>query len=177
MGTMEGQLAEEYADIPALSRAASHVVVARVTGAVPKPWANLPFTEITLLVEEVVKWEGEASGTVRVVETGGALPLGPVKGTPRPGVIGATEVGFMGVPVMRSGERYLLFLGAYDGPIAEGSLRVLGVVQGKLKLDGNGVVRFNGDPTDLQSPVFAAAAAADGRPVADVIGEVKTSLE
>lgn len=73
---------------------------------------------------------------------------------------------------MRPGERYLLFLVPYNGPIASGAYAVLGVVQGKFRIGTDARVSFEGSVQRL--PEFATHRELEGRPLAEVLALLRT---
>jgi hypothetical protein len=168
---IRGSLTQTYETLDAVSRAARVIVVGEAVLSTPRPSGNLPFTEVTITVHDVIK--GTVSPTVRVIETGGLLAPRP-RGTPAPSAAPPQEFGYEGVSVMKPGGRFLLMLEPYEGPLTTpGAYVVIGVFQGKFPIDASDTIRFGGSRDDLDDPGFGAQRAADGRSLADVIADVK----
>lgn len=175
IGIFEGELEHSYETVEALTKGAPVIVVGEVTGSIAKPYENLPFTEATLKVTQVVKGSVNVGSTINVLETGG-MWVGKAKGDsaakaqPR-------EVTFEGIPIMRVGEKYILFLEPYTGPITSNAFVTLGVYQGKMKVGANGAVQFTGRKDQLDESMFAAHQAVNGQAVAAVIADIQRNLK
>lgn len=168
---IRGSLAQTYETLDAVSRTARVIVVGEAVQTTPRPFGNLPFTEVTLMVQDVIK--GTVSPTVRVIETGGLLAPRP-RGTPLPSAAPLQDFAYEGISVMKPGGRFLLMLELYEGPVtAPGAYVVVGVFQGKFPIDDGNTIRFGGNRADLDNPGFGAQRAADGRSLAEVIADVR----
>ncbi len=172
---MHGELAEDFQTLGELVSAAPVIVLARVLESRDAPYGNLPFTVLTIEVEQAFKGAVAAGGRLTVVETGGLLrgssKIDPGQYAP------PAEMAFAGVPVMKVGERWLLFLGSYDpGPVATNAYSVKGVFQGKLKVGGDGRMVFTGPADRIQEPVFAVPAYVNGRALPEVIADITSAL-
>lgn len=125
---------------------------------------ELPQTMLTLEIEESLRGHAQVGERIFVAEVGGVHqpriyePVEPTADNPfgKPPVDGGeegvdytrggpVESGFRGVPVMKTGERYLLFLYEYEGPDPEGTYTVVqGAFQGKMRVADNGMLEFTG---------------------------------
>jgi len=174
---MMGQLAANFETLAQLAAAAAHIVVVRVDVSESRPYKDVPFTVATVSVLRSLKGEAVTGGQLTVVEMGGQFAgrskVDPgQRGTP-------VEVGFEGVPVMRPQQQYLLFLGgpAHVGPVLEGAYSVLGLVQGKMRVDSAGVLRFSGNPSSLDDAEFQVPQALSGRTLQAVEAEIRLALK
>lgn len=171
-GDVAGQLAESYSSIAALSRAADLIVIGEIDGNSSKTYGNLPFTDV--LVRPTRTLKGVAPAPLTVLETGGLLEAHPklpgaVPGSPIP-------ASFEGVPVMAPGERYVLFLRGYQGPITADAWVILGVVQGKFAIGRDDVIRFAGSQSLLASALLAAPREANLLPLSEVVRRISAAL-
>jgi hypothetical protein len=173
MPSIEAELAVNYKSVDSLARNSTLIVEGTVTTAVPRPFEQLAFTQVTVVVDRSIK--GTAAGPISVLETGGLLPPGTAKGNVRRATV-PTDVAFNGVRVMQPGERYLLFLEPYRGPIASDSYVVLGVFQGKFPIDATGQIQVRTTTGTLPLPEFEVLSAVNGRSLVDVVAEVQASL-
>lgn len=171
--SIRGELSADYPDLAALVRGATVILVGTVLSSTPRPYENVPFTVSSLTAEQVVKGRVPVGTSIDVLQTGGLMAPRPAKGSAVQAVT-VQDYSFGGVPVMKAGERYLLFLsGPASGPVAADVYLVLGEFQGKHLIDGTGRIRFNGAAGDLSDLEFAAARSVNGRPSADVLAEVR----
>ncbi len=139
-------------------------------------YEGVAFTISTVRVHETLK--GDPAKTISVFETGGPTPPHAPMGALAPGASPETrEVRFEGIPTMRSGEQYLLFLtGPRSGVIASNVYTAINEVQGKLFIDENDIIRFKGDPTTLTESFFGVQLATNGQPVSGVVKQIRTLL-
>lgn len=175
MAPMSGQLAEDFQSIRELALASPVIVAGNVLGIEYAPYQNIPFTIVTLRVEHSIKGDVAEGDQVRIVETGGVFAGRSKEET---GEFGQpVEAAFEGVPVMKTGERWLLFLGAYDpGPVATGAYSVKGVFQGKLRIAEDGRIMFTGDPARVDEPLFTVPRQASGRALPAVLADIQAAL-
>jgi len=113
---------------------------------------------------------------VTVVELGG-IHAGRSKEVP--GAVGEPrEVSVAGVPVMKEGEQWLLFLvGPNSSGVVSDAYWVCSAFQGKLRLGRDGHLQFTGAPGSLTGDEqFAVPAALAGKRVDEAILEVEGSL-
>ncbi|MBI2772940.1 MAG: hypothetical protein HYX56_00395 [Chloroflexi bacterium] len=136
----------------------------------------MPFTISKVSAEQVLKGSVPAGALLDVFETGGVMAPRPARGN----AVQATrplEYSFEGVPVVKPGERYLLFLtGPTSGAAASGVYTLVGEFQGKHLIDASGTIRFTGNAQELGGVEFATARATNGRPATDIIQEVQGSI-
>jgi len=172
---MYGELAESFHTISEVASAAAVIVVGRVVESRDAPYQRIPFTVLTVEVERGLKGPVSAGERVQVVETGGVF-AGRSKA--EPGQSGPpVEAAFEGVPVMKVGERWLLFLGVYDpGPVATGAYSVKGVFQGKFKVGADGRIVFTGPVDRIEEPIFTLQALLNQRSLSEVIPEIEKSV-
>lgn len=173
--SLSGELAESFSTLPEISRAADVIAVVRVDSSTSESFLQLPFTISSTTVDEPLKGAFAKGETITIVETGG-MHAGRSKDAP--GEFGEPrEVGFEGVPVMKQGEAYLVFLQgpAHIGPVPEGAYGILGVVQGKTRVGEDGRLQFTGAPDSLEDQdMFAVPASLAGRPLDDVLAEIRS---
>ncbi|MBA4181719.1 MAG: hypothetical protein C0506_14110 [Anaerolinea sp.] len=174
--SITGELAVSYSTLRELTEAAAEIAVVRVELTENRPYKDVPFTVATVSVLRSLKGSSMPGSTLTVVEMGGVFAgrskLEPgARGTP-------VEVGVEGVPVMKAQEEYLLFLGGptHVGPVLEGARPVLGVFQGKMRIDTAGVLRFPGASESLAGIEFAVPRALIGRPLQAVEAEIRADL-
>lgn len=143
------------------------IIVGRATGSETKLVSNGPLelntTLTTLQVEQTLKGAVPAGGSVVVIEAGGTYrprvydPIEPSSDNPfgKPPVDGGVEgvdytrgdeveARVLGVPVIKAGERVLVFLKAYEGPLSGDAYVVQGVFQGKMTVTDDGFLDFPG---------------------------------
>ncbi len=173
VGAFQGELAHSYSSIAELARNATIVAIVEITSTTTLPFEQLVFTLDSVRVVDSLRGSAPNGSTLTVLETGGLLPAASAKGVPQSAR--AVEVSFDGVPVAHRGERYLVFLEPYRGPVAPtGSFVILGVYQGKLLLDSTGQrVQPTTTTGQLTGPEFAVYRAASGRSIQDVIAEAR----
>ncbi|MBI5948451.1 MAG: hypothetical protein HY875_09955 [Chloroflexi bacterium] len=175
--SMSAELAFSYGTVGEISRAASGILVGRVMAVEYQSYSGLPFTVTSVLVMKSLKGTLQAGELATVVETGG-IHAGRSKLVP--GAFGEPrEVGVEGVPVMKEGEHWLLFLigPSHVGPVSEGAYSVSGVFQGKLRLGKDGHLQFTGTPGSLMGDeLFAVPAALAGKRVDEAILQIQDSV-
>lgn len=164
-------LTHRYGSLEALTSASGVIVVGEIVDTVPRQYGRLPFSEATVRVTDVVAGQHQVGELLRVVETGGVFWGRAKDGTPASA--GAQEVDFEGVPVMRPGERYLLFLLSYDGPVAAHSYVVTGEYQGKFRIGTHGAIEFSGDLGHLAESRFALTRTLVGREATRVVASLR----
>lgn len=171
--SIRGELSVLYPNLAAITREASVILVGTVLASTPRPYENVPFTVSTVTTEEVIKGTVPVGTAINVLQTGGVIAPRPAKGNATQAVT-PQEFSLGGVPVMRPGERYLLFLsGPKTGPVASDVHVILGEFQGRHLIGTTGQIRFNGATGDLSDIEFAVARAVNGRLAADVLTEVR----
>lgn len=162
---------KNWATLGQLTGEAPLIVVGRVVGIEQRVYGPLPFTLASVAVERTLK--GQAPRALSVLQTGGSMP--PPKGIDASKYI-PEQLGFEGVRVAEFGERYLLFLRPYVGPVADSAFVVVGEFQGKLLIEGSGRFGFPGDSSLLGERRFATHEAAYGRTESDVLNEIVSYL-
>jgi hypothetical protein len=137
----------------------------------PTPYENVPFTTSTFKVRQVIKGDVKATDALSVLETGGQWK-GKPKGTTK-ATLTSQELALEGIPVMKTGEKYLLFLMPYTGPVASNAYIAVGEFQGKFKISPKGTIEFSGNKHDAASPMFVVHQAIAGRTDAEVAADVR----
>ena len=131
------------------------IIVGEVVGTAPY---NRTSVRHTIEVEESLKGEMKPGDTLRVTERPGAYAhraegvdyaLGPL----------TEPQGVLGIPPMRTGERYLLFLKSIDGATRDNMRAyVVGSFQGKMRINHGRALEFPGPmerlPREVQSPAI-----------------------
>lgn len=161
---LEGSLLRSYSSVKELTKAAEVIVVGEVTATTPRPRVNLPFSLATIEVSQVLK--GSVVERVRVLQTGGVFPLSKRSSPVAEGVFGQR--------VARVGERYILFLYRYIGPVAADAYMPLGEFQGRFLVNG-GTIGFGGAAEHLTRPQFGVLRSVQGRTEADVVSEIRSA--
>jgi hypothetical protein len=152
------------------------IVTVRIESIEFVAFDEVPFTVSTAVVEVSSKGSLALGERITVVETGGVFAG---RSKIEPGARGEpVEAGWEGVPVMKPGERYLLFLHgpAHVGPVPSSAYSVKGVVQGKIRIGKDGRLQFTGRAESLDEPIFAVPRALVGRPYSDVRAEVEAII-
>lgn len=167
-GGVEGLLVHNYTSLPELANAADAIVIGTATASRGFDYGGFPFTAVTVSVSQTLK--GAPPAQLTVLQTGGAS--GPAKDAPSGR---AGPVSFSGVPVIATGETYLLFVYRYTGPLASDAYWTLGEFQGKFRVDG-GRIGFAGQASSLNQRTFAVQKATVGRPIDEVVAEVRGYL-
>ncbi len=174
--SLEFQLARDFSSIAAISRNSANVVVGSVVRREDEPYQNVPFSIATIQIEQVIHGGLETGAQISVVETGGVFAG---RSKTEPGATGRpVEAGLEGIPVMKPGERWLLFLDAPAriGPVQSGAYGIVGAFQGKLLIGSDDRIAFTGNHDALSHQLFAIAAEARGHTPQWVIGEVRQAL-
>lgn len=173
LSSMSGQLADDFQTVGELSKSAKLVIVGKAVSSDNRPYQNIPFTLVTIEVERVLQGDVNVGDQLQIVETGGVFA-----GQSKTGDAGqAVEAAFEGVPVMKEGERWLLFLTQYDpGPVAKDAYSVLGVFQGKARIGDTGKIIFTGDPATFDDAMFTVPRSLNGLTEADAVAKVQSSL-
>lgn len=167
-GDLEDIVAGEIEGLPTVIAAETElIIVARATGSEAKLVSNGPLelatTRSTLQIEQTLKGAVPPGESVVVIEAGGTYrprvynPIEPTTENPfgKPPVDGGVEgtdytrgeeveSRILGVPVIKAGERVLVFLKAYEGPLSGDAYVVQGVFQGKMTVTDDGVLDFPG---------------------------------
>jgi hypothetical protein len=172
---IHGQMLHSYTEIAELVRSASLIVVGETVSSAQVPFGKLPFTASGVHITEVLKGSVSAGATIQILETGGLLAPGPTKGGDALAAR-STWLDYEGVPPMESGHRYLLFLQRYEGPILSDGYQALGQFQGTFFVDGDRV-QFKGPASELTRGQFATQRAFDGRPLTDLVAEIRKSAQ
>jgi len=175
VASMEPELAHEFGSLSEIANASPNIVIVTIESRADEPFSNIPFSVASARIEEVVRGSLARGQLIPVVETGG-LFAGQSK--MNPGEVGQpTEVGLEGVPVMKPGERWLLFLTGqtHVGP-RQDAYAVSGAMQGKLLIGSDNRIAFTGDPSRLQGAEFAVPAAARGRTLNWLLAQISESL-
>lgn len=175
MASVSGELNYSFSSVEEMAHVAPVIAVVAIANSEYTTFRELPFTMTSAVVKEALKGPHEPGETITIVETGG-MHAGRSKEVP--GETGEIrEVGFAGVPVMKPGEFYLVFL---DGPVAEavgafpeGSYAVQSAFQGKVRVGSGGDLQFTGaHPAEDDLPLFAVPLSLEGRPLDDVRAEI-----
>lgn len=169
IGILRGDLLHSYESVEDLTNSADVVLVGKVIGAQQMTFGRLPFTLETLEVGRVLRGTNETS-TIRILETGGLLPPGIVKGG-NPALSRPTLMTFEAVPLMTGGEEYLVFLRRYVGPMTTDAFVVLSGYQGKFHVSDR-KIRFEGDQSLLDDRSFSVQREFNGRSVHDLEAHV-----
>jgi hypothetical protein len=171
---MSAELTREFGSLPDLALAADRIVVASVKSRVDAPFRNLPFSQATVTVEQVSKGDLTNGAEIVVVETGGFVTVAGKSPGSNPG---AVEMGIEGVPVMKPGQRLLLFLQGPTqsavGAFPVGSFGLVGAFQGKVRIGTDGVLIPPAAALTGPAPAFAVARALNGRSLASVLAEIR----
>lgn len=173
--SMEPELAHEFRSVSEIASASPNIVIVTIETRVDEPFSNIPFSVASARIEEVVRGGLVRGQLIPVVETGG---LFAGRSKMNPGEVGQpTEVGLEGVPVMKPGERWLLFLTGqtHVGP-RQDAYAVSGAMQGKLLIGSDNRIAFTGDPSRLQGAEFAVPATARGRTLTWLLAQITESL-
>ncbi len=170
--TVHGELGEDFRSLSDITSASTAIIVGTVLEARPNPYRRVAFTVSKVRVDEAIKGEPLPGDEIAIVEWGGIIA---VESKLEPGTFGPPyERAVEGVRVMAVGEQWLLFLGPYDpGPVATNAYHVLGVFQGKTKVQGDGALKYTGPAGKLDDLLFTVPASLDGRSVDDVVAELK----
>lgn len=173
-----GQFERSYDTLRALTKAATTIVIGDVKRTESKVHEGVAFTISSIRVRENLKGDTERK-TIEVFETGGPLPPHAAKGAPVAGATPETrELWFEGVPPMKVGEQYLLFLtGPHNGVIASGVYTAINEVQGKLFVDAKDVVGFKGDSSRLTDALFGVHRETIGHPLSRVVAQIRSMLQ
>jgi hypothetical protein len=176
MVSLLGELAEDFQSLDSITRSAHAIVSIQVESISYQSFDEFPYTVATAIVGETWKGTFQPGDRITVVEVGGVFAG---RSKVEPGARGEPrEVGVEGVPVMKPGERYLLFLHgpAHVGPVPSSAYSVKGVVQGKIRIGKDGRLQFTGRAESLDEPIFAVPRALVGRPYSDVRAEVEAII-
>lgn len=170
--SISGILRHNYRTLAELTRDADVIARGRVTRTQASVIGGLPFMTITLEILDPVRGLAQRGQRIALTNTGGVLPRSVVKdgstGRPHGRVI---EASFEGVPVMRHGEEFLVFLRRDSNDIP---YTVLGEYQGRFLVDSSGTIRYTGDPAALARPEFDVLRQVNGRSVTEVIVDVRS---
>lgn len=172
--SLSGVLAENYSSLGSIAGAAEAIVVARADTQLGIMSGHLPFTRTTVTVLEVLKGTAARGQQLGILETGGEYQPVARDGS-RPNVP-SQQIDFEGVPVLATGQAYVLFLRAYTGDLTTHAYAVLGVFQGKLPVNDAGRISFEDWQGDRRSPAFSVARTTEGRPLAEILVEARTAL-
>lgn len=164
----EVSLAMNYRSLAELSRDSTLIVVGTAIDTTHAVHIDVPVTLVRFSVETTVTGNGPNVTELMVVEAGGPM-LGPNKSDGQPGE--PREIAFSGVPVMRTGERWLLFLQPYQRPIIDDGFGIVGGIQGKFPIV-DGVIAFSALPDRLDADDLAVVQDQAGRAVDAVIADV-----
>ncbi len=170
--SMQGELAQDFRTVGELGASSGVVAVVVIQESRDEPFSNIPFTVSTVKVLEGIKG-AEGGATLTIVETGGTY-AGRSKDPSAPPAE-RREVGFEGIPVMKPGETWLVFLTGptHVGPVPDGAHGVLGVFQGKFRVGTDGRIAFMGEPDEIDSPWFATQRELRGLQIDTVVAGLK----
>jgi len=171
-----GQFERSYDTLPSLVSAATTIVTGDVERSESLVYEGVAFTISTIRVAQTLK--GAPPATIRVFETGGPTPPHEARGPQVPGAVAETrDMRFEGIPTMKSGEQYLLFLtGPRSGIVASDVYLAINEVQGKFFIDLAGVIRFKGEPTRQTEPMFGVQRATNGQLASSFLAQIRTLL-
>lgn len=102
-------------------------------------YKELGVTISTVKVKSSLKGKFKSGEQIRIIETGGKY-----KYTGNDSKIKHDQLIEQvcdGIPVMESSERYILFINKYEGEVTKNAYKILGVYQGKFKVDNDIVVQ------------------------------------
>lgn len=171
---MKAILAVNYQSVAGLTRAAQLIVFARASFTEDVQYGQLPFAVTTLEVLDVLKSNRAAPGRLRVLELGGRLQPGPVKGGDG-AMRESRTVSLEGVPVMKPGAEYVLFLEPYVGSVTSDAWVALGQFQGTFEIV-RGEVTYGGDRRLLSEAEFATQREFDAHSLTALRDEVHTNV-
>jgi hypothetical protein len=148
--TITASRARSYRSVAELARDATLVIVGTANGATTESLGGIPFTTTSVEVVRVLSGDAAVGATIPVHQTGG------------PGIV-SPEL----PPVMRPGQRYLLFLEPFTGPGVQTPQRytIVGLA-GIWGLEGGVARRL--DPASTELP--------DGLSVSSLEAQVRTAL-
>ncbi|RXZ80994.1 hypothetical protein EBB07_16285 [Paenibacillaceae bacterium] len=110
------------------------VVQVEATRTKPIEYSGITFTLTEGKIEKFFKGEYEANDVISILETGGISEVHSNNKVQRVNYI------FEENEVFKTGDKAIIFLKKYSGPIAENSYVVLGVYQGKFLINGEKII-------------------------------------
>lgn len=134
---ISGSLAEDFKNLKELKKNSSVIIEVTVKESSQTTFGDVIFTISDIEVDNSLKGKYKRGEVLRLLETGGITADGD-------------ELAFDGIPVVKPGEKYILFLEEYEGPITENAYVPLAVYQGKFKITGNKVVQQAPDKWKLK---------------------------
>ncbi len=155
------------------------MVLGTVTSIQYDPYRDVAGTIVMLRVEEVLKGNVKQGEEMAISEPGG-MHAGRSK--IEPGEYGEpAEIAMGGVPVMKAGERWLLFLAYKDHcqSVAGPCWVVKNVFEGKFRVGDDDRIVYTGYLPDLDwdGSVFSVHKQFEGRLVTELIAEVDAFLK
>lgn len=132
--TATGDVVKGYASVKELYEDATLVAQVEATSINSLSYSDVAFTITEGKIEKMLKGEYKANDVISILETGGITELKVGNKTQMVNVI------FEENNVFRLGEKAIVFLKKYVGPVADDSYVVLGAYQGKFLIDGDKVV-------------------------------------
>lgn len=130
-----GSLAKEYKSMKEVTNDSPIIVQAEVMSEPDTiQYQGLLFSSNQVKVSKTLKGNLKSS-EITVLENGG--------------VYQGKEYGMGGMPLMHKGEKYLLYLYKYEGPVAKGdNYMIRGIWQGKVKIGYGGKLEYLGPKED-----------------------------
>lgn len=124
-----GDIIDKFTSVDALSQRAEYIVEISASNVEPLVYGDVAFTLTNGKVEKVYKGELKES-TINILETGGIKEV-DINGDKR-----KVNIVFEDNEVFRPGQKAIVFIEKYKGPITDDAYVILGVFQGKFLLDG-----------------------------------------
>lgn len=122
---VHGSLAESFTNVEALKNKSEIIAEVQIKDADSFHYETMTFTLSEGVVKKVYKGELNKKDTIHILETGGRN--------------GLEEYTFEGNKVFEEGDKAIVFLEKYEGPVAPDAYVIKGVYQGKFKIkDENG---------------------------------------
>lgn len=142
-----GFLSETFEFLKDLKNSASEIVEIEVKDGHTIVEHDTPFTISTVNIISNLKGNLTEGNEIQIVETGGLFT--PSGSNPKDDTTQVYDYQFEGVPVMRPGEKYILFLKKFKNPQYHNTYVPLGVYQGKFKIKSNNLVEQQA-PNDMK---------------------------
>ncbi|MBA2939136.1 hypothetical protein HZF08_12545 [Paenibacillus sp. CGMCC 1.16610] len=121
-----GELSESFSTVDELKQKAEVIVEVNISDAKAEKYNEVVFTLSNAEVKKIYKGELQNKTSINILETGG--------------VHNHIEHTFEGEKTLKKQDTAILFLKKYNGPVTKEAYVILGMYQGKFKLDKSGTV-------------------------------------
>ncbi|MBP1999991.1 hypothetical protein J2Z69_001010 [Paenibacillus shirakamiensis] len=125
---VSGDLNKVFKTVSDLKNNAPLIIEAEVVKGTSFEYNHVIFTKNNLLVKKVYKGDLQGKQNIDILETGG--------------ISDNKEFVLEGNPVSKPGEKLVLFLKKYDGPVTEDAYTIEGAYQGKFTFDDGKKISF-----------------------------------